>query len=102
MSGLEVKLTKFTAPRKANPFDGVVAQVIDAEEGTAGEVTIPDAIALSTAQTKIREAAKEAGVRARIRSVDEKGRVITFTLHARKASDTEVSDDEATEAVAEG
>lgn len=102
MSGIEVKLTKFTAPRKANPFDGVVAQVIDAEEGTAGEVTIPKNVALSTAQTKIREAAKEAGLKARIRQVDEENRVITFTLHDKKTSDAPASDDEAADASAEG
>lgn len=100
---IEVQLTEFKPVRKPNPFEGVVAQVIEADSSDiAGKVSIPKEIALSTAQTKIREAAKDAGQRARIRSVDEETRVVTFTLHARKASDAEVSDDEATEAAEEG
>lgn len=102
MSGIEVKLTKFTPPRKANPFDGVVAQVIDAEDGTAGEVTIPKTVALSTAQTKIREAAKAANLKARIRAVDEENRVITFTLHDKKSPDATAEGDEAADVSAEG
>lgn len=103
MSGIEVKLTKFTPPRKANPFDGVVAQIAEAERDTAGEISVPKEVAqLSTAQTKIREAAKAIGLRARIRKVDEENRVITVTLHDKKSPDATAEGDEAADVSAEG
>lgn len=92
----EVQVGVYEPTRKANPFDGVIAQVLDQEvpagKFPSGTLTIPVETALSTAQAKIREAARDAGVKARIRKVDEESRVITFSLHDRKT--TQASPDE--------
>lgn len=94
----EVEVGVFEAPRKANPFDGVVAQVLSlpVDEGQLpkGTVTIPVEMALTTAQAKIREAAREVGAKARIRQLDEEARKITFTLNVKPVKDSADEADE--------
>jgi hypothetical protein len=102
MSDFKLEVGAYEAPRKPNPFDAVVEAVsntaVDPGQYPSGTVTIPVETALSTAQAKIREAARTAGVKARIRNVDEENRKITFTLHDKKTSEAdEVAEDEAPE-----
>lgn len=93
---IEVKVSKFVPVTKANEFAEVVGDIADAGADALGTVTIPEGIALSTAQAKIRAAARDAGLKARIRSVDADSREVSFTIHARKAADS--SANEATDA----
>lgn len=109
----DVKLTSepYVAPRKANPFDAVVAQAVD-RDNEAGVPMLHKFIAPSDmtpgyAKVQLQKAARDAGLSARI-PLDEStkdGQVYGFTLAPRKVRTVKnaatVEEDEAAAAEAD-
>lgn len=111
MTDIQLTSKPYTPPRKANPFEGVVAQAVD-KDNEAGapllhEFIAPKDMTPGYAKVQLQKAARDADLSARI-PVDEStkdGHKFGFTLNPRKVRTTKdsasVEEDEAPAAEAD-
>lgn len=100
---LDFEITEYTRPRPENVFDAPVKALIEKgglEEGLAVTVKLGE-LKLTTARTKLSEAAGNAGVRSRLVKDKTDDTQITFFLTERKTKDEGQGDAEESEDDAE-
>lgn len=99
---MDIKITTkpFVKPEKPNPFDGVVASLIEAGPNTLGEFIVPDSLKPSQAKVLFSKAARAAGFTASLKKdeVNEKGKtVLGYVLVTKRERKSGKVDSEAAE-----